>query len=97
MPSDFHFCSLLCYTIHLFIIRNVPECSRAFRVIYPEEIYENVLNTNKLITIEERRKDHCVVQVCDMAQEKHKLKVFCKLPHTKAENNLRRPFHYLNM
>lgn len=50
MPSDFHFCSLLCFTIHLFIIRNVPECSRAFRVIYPKEIYENVLENEEKIT-----------------------------------------------
>ena len=46
---------------------------RAFRIIYPGEDYEHVLQKNEFITLEERRKAHCVKLVSDMAQEDHKL------------------------
>ena len=46
---------------------------RAFRVIYPGQDYEHVLKVNKLATLEERGKDHCLKQISGMTREHHKL------------------------
>ena len=46
---------------------------RAFRIIYPGQEYEHVLKVNKLATLEERRKDHCLKLISDMTREDHKL------------------------
>ena len=56
---------------------------RAFRIIYPGQDYEHVLKVNKLATLEERRKDHCLKLISHMTREDHKLNHF--LPPKRSE------------
>ena len=60
---------------------------RAFRIIYPGEDYEHVLQKNEFITLEKRRKAHCVKVVSDIAQEDHKLNHL--LPPLRSEISVR--------
>ena len=60
---------------------------RAFRIIYPGEDYEHVLQKYEFTTLEERRKAHCVKLVSDMAQEEHKLNHL--LPPLRSEISVR--------
>ena len=43
------------------------------QIIYPGKDYENVLQSNNLTTLEQRRRDHCIKLASKLSEEDHKL------------------------